>query len=307
MKKNPHKINSFLIIYLILYLSLSQLGGFFISYKLLSRIVQILPVILGILYLIMTRQPILSSVKIKKFRPSTILLTILFTYCLWPLVSIVNQISMLFSHNMIDSVVNQTVAQTGLLYSIITMAFLPACIEEFTFRGLIYGQYRNQRPIKAILLSSLCFGLMHLNFNQFSYAFVLGIFMTLLLEASGSLIPPIIMHFTFNATSVSIVFVQQKVLVLFPELKNTLSQTSYTSQQLLSSIASMVPIAIIGCLLAFLIYSKIARINGNWKEICCWKDLSVYRERPNYKLGSIGLYAFVIICLIMCILMEIFK
>ena len=305
MKKNPHKINYFLILYLILYLIIGLFGSFLFAENIAEGMTKFLPLVLGILYLLISRQPVLSSVKITGFHPLSIPLTILMTYCLWPLISIVNMISMLFAANHIDGALTQLIASDGFLYALFSMAILPACLEEFTFRGLIYGQYRNQRPIKAILFSSLCFGLMHMNFNQFSYAFVLGIFLSLLLEASGSLFMPILMHFTFNATSVCMVWVEQKLSNVLPQLAQESANSTLTVTETLGSIAAMLPIATIGCLLAYLTFRKIASLNGNWEEIKSWKERQAYKERPNYKLTGIAFYVFVTICLIMCVLMEV--
>lgn len=307
MKKNPHKVNYFLIIYLILYLSISMIGNLFMSASVQERVAQFLPLVLGILYLIVTKQSISSSTRLKSFHPLTILLIIPFTYCLWPLISIVNMISLLFSDNVISNTITNTVITNGFVYSILTMALLPAVIEEFTFRGVLYGQYRNQRPVKAIFLSAFCFGLMHMNFNQFCYAFVLGTIFALLVEASGSLFASIIMHFLFNATSIFMVFIEQKLKNLLPDVYGNVADTSLTIHDVVTVLPALLPIAVGGCLLAYLLYRKIAKLNGNWPEIQSWRDKESYQLRPNYKLTGISFYAFTIICLFMCVLIEVIK
>jgi len=208
--------------------------------------------------------------------------------------------SLLFSDNLISSTVNAGVASDGILYSLLTMAFFPAAIEEFTFRGILYGQYRCHRPIKAILLSALCFGLMHMNFNQFCYAFVIGIFLALLVEATGSLIPSVIMHFTFNSTSVFLVYIQQKLEHALPAVEDT----SVTVRDITDSLPALLPMTIVGCLLAFLLYRVMARLNHTEQEICSWHDIQAYRARPKDKLTNLWFYCFVVICLIMCIMTE---
>lgn len=301
MPKNPHTVNYFLMIYLIFYLCLSFAGGFLFDINILSRVIQFLPVILGVIYLLLTKQPIFSTVKIKRFHPLTIPCIILFTFCLWPFISIVNMFSMLFSDNFISNSVIGTVTSNGLIYALVTMALLPAIIEEFTFRGIIYGQYRCSRPIKAMILSSLCFGLMHMNFNQFCYAFVIGIFLALLVEATGSLIPSIIMHFTFNSTSILLIYIEQKLEKYFSAADNA----KITFQDIVDTLPALLPMVIIGCLLAFLLCRIMAKLNHREKELHSWRDIQSYRLRPDYKLTNIWFYCFVIICLIMCVLMEI--
>lgn len=270
-----------------------------------NRVAQFLPLVLGILYLLLTRQSILSSVRLKPFHPLTILLIIPFVYCLWPLISIINMISLLFSDNVISSTITNTVTTNGLAYAIITMALLPAVIEEFTFRGILYGQYRHHRPIKAILLSSFCFGLMHMNFNQFCYAFVIGVLLALLLEAGGSLGASITMHFIFNATSVCLVFIEQKLQALTPDIYGSTADTTVTIREAAAILPFMLPVAIVGCFLAYLLYRQIAKLNGTWEQICSWCDKEDYSFRPNYKLTGISFYIFVVICLIICILVQV--
>ena len=54
---------------------------------------------------------------------------------------------------------------------------------------------------KAALMSGLIFGLMHLNFNQFSYGFVLGVIFAAVVEASGSIYASMAIHFLINFQS----------------------------------------------------------------------------------------------------------
>lgn len=89
---------------------------------------------------------------------------------------------------------------TGLLISIILTALLPGICEEFLHRGVLLNGLIKQFGVhKAILWSSLLFGLMHMNVGQFFYASILGWFMGMTALASGSLWGSIIVHFTNNA------------------------------------------------------------------------------------------------------------
>ena len=47
----------------------------------------------------------------------------------------------------------------------------------------------------------LIFGLMHLNFNQFSYGFALGVIFAAVVEASGSIYASMVIHFLINFQS----------------------------------------------------------------------------------------------------------
>ena len=78
---------------------------------------------------------------------------------------------------------------------LLIIAVLPACVEEFVFRGLIYHSYRKNGILGAAVLSGLVFGLMHLNINQLSYAAVMGIIFALLVEATGSMYSSMLAHY----------------------------------------------------------------------------------------------------------------
>ena len=82
--------------------------------------------------------------------------------------------------------------------------------EEFVFRGVIYHGYKtSQRFVGSMLLSALLFGLTHLNFNQMSYAVLVGIVSVLLLEGSGSIFYSMLFHICINTTNVVQMLVQK--------------------------------------------------------------------------------------------------
>jgi uncharacterized protein len=72
--------------------------------------------------------------------------------------------------------------------------------EELLFRGVILnGFLKRYSPMKAILLSSFLFGLIHLNPWQFITAFGLGLMLGWLYWKTGSLLPCIFLHYVNNA------------------------------------------------------------------------------------------------------------
>lgn len=305
MKQRANGVNIFLLLYLILYLSISVVGDFFLPSQVIGYVEQFLPLVLGILYLKFTRQPILSTIKVKKVHPATIPLTVLFTFFIWPLLSVVNSISLLFSKNLISDTVTNNILQKGVLLTLITSALFPAIVEEFTFRGVLYSQYRNERPIKAALLSGLCFGLMHMNFNQFSYAFVLGIILALLIEASGSILPSMLVHFTFNAVSIVGVSVAQTSLISSGMIASTTLKLSKISLPIKDATAILTgALVVVSFFIACMIYRKIAKLNKNWYQIAYSRQERPYALRSNPKLTDAYFYAFVIICFLMCLLMQ---
>lgn len=99
---------------------------------------------------------------------------------------------------------------SGLIISLVLTAVLPAVCEEFLHRGvLLNGMMRQFGVRKAILWSSLLFGLMHMNVGQFFYATVLGWFMAVTALSASSLWGSMIVHFTNNALATYFSFAEE--------------------------------------------------------------------------------------------------
>lgn len=93
-----------------------------------------------------------------------------------------------------------------LLVNIVFTALLPGICEEIAHRGMILNASSKFGYLKAIIISSLLFGLLHLNIEQFFYATLIGIYLGFLTTFSGSIIPAMIVHFMNNALSVFLTF-----------------------------------------------------------------------------------------------------
>ena len=71
--------------------------------------------------------------------------------------------------------------------------------EELVYRGLFYGRLRKTfAAYIAIPVSSLFFGLLHFNLTQMVYAFLMGLYLSIVKEKENSLIPCIIIHSLAN-------------------------------------------------------------------------------------------------------------
>jgi len=67
--------------------------------------------------------------------------------------------------------------------------------EEFVFRGLLYtGFRRSLSPLYSILLGGVLFGLYHGELIQGTYAFLMGMFFCLSMEATGDIRMPWLLH-----------------------------------------------------------------------------------------------------------------
>lgn len=87
------------------------------------------------------------------------------------------------------------------LEKLISVVILAPIAEELLFRGVIYGIFKkNSRRIVAVAASCAIFGLMHQDPVWIIYAFLMGLGLTLTLDAYGTLMAPMLLHIAFNFT-----------------------------------------------------------------------------------------------------------
>ena len=94
--------------------------------------------------------------------------------------------------------------------TLLTVAVLPAICEEFTHRGLLLSEYKKLGFKKAVILSGLMFGLIHLNINQFFYATIIGMVLAVVTLYSRSIFPAMIIHFMNNGLNVYFSFAKAR-------------------------------------------------------------------------------------------------
>jgi membrane protease YdiL (CAAX protease family) len=86
---------------------------------------------------------------------------------------------------------------------IISICVIGPICEELIFRGGITRDLLKQyNPMKAIIISSLIFSIVHFNPAQMLPAFVVGIILALIYYWSKSVIPGMIIHIMFNSFTV---------------------------------------------------------------------------------------------------------
>ncbi len=95
----------------------------------------------------------------------------------------------------------------GFIISTISMAVVPAIVEEFAIRGVVLQPLRRYGDTFAIVMSAVVFSIMHGNMAQIPYTMTGGIILGYLAVATGSIWPSIIVHFINNFYSVVVLSV----------------------------------------------------------------------------------------------------
>lgn len=86
-----------------------------------------------------------------------------------------------------------------LLKEFVFSAILPGVCEETLHRGIVlHAGKKTGNPRYCLIISSILFGMMHMNINQFFYATILGFLMGYVALISDSIYPSIIIHFMNN-------------------------------------------------------------------------------------------------------------
>lgn len=170
---------------------------------LLSQGIVLIP---AILFLCFSKEKWNAVLGFRKMKVSSVLMTVLFTYLMMPMTTVINAISMLFVDNTVMQMSN-SVLQMPAMVMVPVMGIIGPLSEEIVFRGVVFSGYkRSGNAFRSILFSALLFGLMHMNFNQAAYAIFLGIVMAVLVETTGSLWSSVVFHMTVNIQNVMLMF-----------------------------------------------------------------------------------------------------
>jgi len=104
--------------------------------------------------------------------------------------------------DMVHNLLETLSTEPPFILSILVIGIIPTFTEELFFRGLILdGLKNNYSEKKAIIISSLLFGIIHFNPYQFLGAFIIGLFMAWICIKTNSILLCLYMHLFNNILS----------------------------------------------------------------------------------------------------------
>lgn len=222
-----------------------------------------------------------------RVHPVIPLMCIVYTGCCMPLILVVNMISMLFVENEATQIMGLMADIPGWLM-VLVIGILGPMNEEFLYRGIFYHSYKKTgRVLAAMFMSSFLFGLMHLNFNQMSYAIVMGIMGVLLIEATGNIASSMIFHACINTYNVVVMLIQRRQMADTDAasqelLDESLAQLGVSYQQfMLITIVVLGCIAIVATAFAGLLLYGMAVIQNRQKEF-----LAIFKKQQREISGE---------------------
>lgn len=228
-----------------------------------SQGVLVLP---ALIWLAVKRVPVRSFLRLRKLDLPSFLLVLLFAFLLYPVLTLINAVSMLFLEYNISDTLGAESASVPFAAMFLMVAVVPAVLEETVYRGVFFHVYREHSVWKGALLSGFLFGMMHANFNQFFYAFALGFVFALLIEATGSLFSTMAVHLCYNGFSVIVLYGMNYLSKKSESFANAV-QTESANGITPSMVLAMVPHALFFGVLAIFVYRALAKRNGTYEAI----------------------------------------
>ncbi len=85
---------------------------------------------------------------------------------------------------------------------ILSLIVIPAFCEEFFFRGIVFSEYRKYGTANAVIISALCFSMLHFSIENFFVYLFTGLLLGFVTAITRSIIPSIALHLLSNTLSI---------------------------------------------------------------------------------------------------------
>ncbi len=247
----------------------------------------------GLFYFIVTRDNLKETLSIKRLSIKNFFLIVLMAFLMQPAASFIAALSSVFFDNTVSSVMT-SISETPPFTLIFVVAFLPAVFEELMYRGIILSGCKNAGVVQSAVISGLFFGIMHLNCNQFFYAFLLGVILGLFVIYTGSIFASMTAHFVINASQCFLVIISNKIMNSFPEI----AVQAETAKVTFGELVFVGGIAVIFGTLFMMVFLYFLKINKSNV-----KNISMY-EKPR-RLINIPFIVIIVIFALYSVGMEV--
>lgn len=152
----------------------------------------------------------------------------------------------------IPGVFANSFAETGnqiysspIVFQIIEAVIIGPIVEELIFRGLMFNRFRRcMSVVAAAIVSSLLFGIYHMNFSQGVYAFIMGLLLAYVYVKYKNLIATILLHIISNGMGVLVTTVSKGYNNM-----TEVNTTSMTSGQ----ICTLIGLVLVGVIIIFIV------------------------------------------------------
>ncbi len=151
------------------------------------------------LYLFFTKSSPKKMLRLNAISAKNAILVILIAIAVQPAMALLSFLSSFLFQNNVSAMLYEN-SDTNLFLLLISVALIPAVCEEFFFRGIVFSNFCNLRLLKACCMTGLYFSFMHMDLQQITYTFGIGVLFCFLVYQTNTILASILAHFTINTT-----------------------------------------------------------------------------------------------------------
>jgi hypothetical protein len=235
-----------------------------------------------LVYMLITGYPIGEIVPHKKLSFKNVLAVIGLTLLFMPTMSLFSNITAFFVDDTVNTEIFDMIQNLSTPVSIVSFAIMPAIFEELIFRGVIMTGHKRNGMLKAVCISGLFFGMMHMDWFQLPYTFVGGMVFAIFVYCTNSIYSSMIAHFVLNGIQIigSILYIKLST----PEELSEAATSVMTLQDKMDALVSSAT-AVVFTLPFFIIFLKMF-IKRN-KENSLEYRYGIYDEHLNIDISNI--------------------
>ena len=224
-----------------------------------------------LVYLIIHRKNIREILPLRRLGIVNIIMVTGMSITIFPAVMFLGAITTAIFGNPVQETMSDLANQGGIWLMLILIPILPSIFEEVALRGIVFAGYTKVKIFTAAIINGLFFGILHQNFNQFSYAFVIGFKMCYMMWYTKSLWAPVLSHFVINTLGSLLGYIGMNIDMdaMQAEAQYAASGIDLTATQelILGFVAiGSVALAFFGGFIAIYIFFKKHNIARNEKE-----------------------------------------
>ncbi|MGN1318268.1 MAG: lysostaphin resistance A-like protein [Lachnospirales bacterium] len=151
-----------------------------------------------LIYIIVTGRKFTDLIPLNKISIKNCGYVILITILSLPILVLISTLSSLFVTDISNADITEYIGNMTMFQCVFSLAIAPAVFEELMVRGVLLSNYKTTSPIVMYIISGLFFGIIHMNFQQMSYAIFAGILFAFFVHQTNSIFSSMLAHFFIN-------------------------------------------------------------------------------------------------------------
>ncbi|KAB3529828.1 type II CAAX endopeptidase family protein [Alkaliphilus serpentinus] len=237
-------------------------------------IIQLLVILLPpIIYIKIKGLNLKKTLRLNKIRVKHGFLIIAITLLIYPLAVVGNAIMMLLLSLLGNLNIPELPSANNTseyLFLMILMAVTPGICEEVFFRGFVLSGYERLGQKKAIIFSSVLFGIFHFNLYNLMGPIVIGVVFAYLVTITDSIFAGIIGHIANNGFAVTLNFLLNKLMKIMEDID--LEGVAPATEEVSTTIAMLSSVVVFAIIATVTVFIAILLIKIIKKDMAAVKN-----------------------------------